>query len=86
VNINNVIVNGFQFPLPMGGWGESGIGARAGGAAAVRKFCRAQAIVSDRIEPRAEVSWYPYTPLKGGIQARVMRFAGGRDLRRRLRG
>jgi acyl-CoA reductase-like NAD-dependent aldehyde dehydrogenase len=84
VNINNVIVNGFQFPLPMGGWRESGIGARAGGAAAVRKFCRAQAIVSDRIEPRAEVSWYPYTPLKGGLQARVMRFAGARDWRRRL--
>ena len=84
VNINNVIVNGFQFPLPMGGWRESGIGARAGGAAAVRKFCRAQAIVSDRIEPRAEVSWYPYTPLKGSLQARVMRFAGARDWRRRF--
>jgi acyl-CoA reductase-like NAD-dependent aldehyde dehydrogenase len=84
VNLNNVIVNGFQFPLPMGGWKESGIGARAGGAAAVRKYCRAQAIVSDRIEPRNDISWYPYTPLKGAIQARAMRLLGGRDVRRRL--
>ena len=84
VNINNVIVNGFQFPLPMGGWKQSGIGARAGGAAAVRKYCRAQAIVSDRLEPRADVSWYPYAPLKAAVQARAMRLLGGRDLRRRL--
>jgi betaine-aldehyde dehydrogenase len=84
VNINNVIVNGFQFPLPMGGWKESGIGARAGGAKAVHKFCREQAVVSDRIEPSAELSWYPYTPLKGAIQERAMRLLGGRDVRRRL--
>jgi acyl-CoA reductase-like NAD-dependent aldehyde dehydrogenase len=84
VNLNNVIVNGFQFPLPMGGWKESGIGARAGGAAAVRKYCRAQAIVSDRLEPRTDISWYPYTPLKAAIQARAIRLLGARDLRRRL--
>jgi acyl-CoA reductase-like NAD-dependent aldehyde dehydrogenase len=84
VNINNVIVNGFQFPLPMGGWKESGIGARAGGAHGVHKFCREQAVVSDRVEPRAELGWYPYTPLKGAIQYRAMRLLGGRDWRRRL--
>jgi len=85
VNINNVIVNGFQFPLPMGGWKESGIGSRAGGAYGVHKFCRSQAVVSDRIEPSAEISWYPYTPLKGRVQATATRLLGGRDLRRRFR-
>ncbi|MGE4428001.1 MAG: aldehyde dehydrogenase family protein [Solirubrobacteraceae bacterium] len=84
VNINDVIVNGFQFPLPMGGWKQSGLGARAGGAAGIHKFCRAQATVSDRFEPRAEISWYPYTPLKAGIQGRALRLLSGRDLRRRL--
>jgi acyl-CoA reductase-like NAD-dependent aldehyde dehydrogenase len=84
VNVNNVIVNGFQFPVPMGGWKESGIGARAGGAYGIRKFCRSQTIVSDRIEPAADVNWYPYTPLKGRIQERALRWFGARDLRRRL--
>jgi hypothetical protein len=32
VNINNVLSNFFQLPLPMGGWKESGLGTRLGGA------------------------------------------------------
>ena len=28
VNINNVLMGIFQFPVPMGGWKESGVGSR----------------------------------------------------------
>jgi acyl-CoA reductase-like NAD-dependent aldehyde dehydrogenase len=84
VNINNVIVNGFQMAVPMGGWKESGIGARVGGAQGLRKFCRAQAIVGDRIEPASEINWYPYSKTKGRMQQHVLRWLGARDLRRRL--
>jgi acyl-CoA reductase-like NAD-dependent aldehyde dehydrogenase len=27
VNVNNVMMNVFQFPVPMGGWSQSGVGA-----------------------------------------------------------
>jgi betaine-aldehyde dehydrogenase len=84
VNINGVIVNLFNFPLPHGGWKESGIGARLGGTQGIRKFCRPQAIVSDRIELSSEPFWYPYRPLQGAILARAMRLLSARDLRRRL--
>ncbi|BDB44306.1 aldehyde dehydrogenase family protein [Mycobacterium kiyosense] len=32
VNVNNAMMHVFQFPLPMGGWKESGLGHRMGGA------------------------------------------------------
>ncbi len=41
-NINNVLTNFLQLPLPMGGWNESGLGTRLGGANAILKFCRPQ--------------------------------------------
>lgn len=47
VNINNVIANVFQFPVPMEGWNDSGVGSRSGGAAGIRKFCRTKSIVAE---------------------------------------
>ncbi|MFF2060109.1 aldehyde dehydrogenase family protein [Rhodococcus qingshengii] len=85
VNINNSAINVFQLPVPMGGWKNSGAGnSRSGGAAGIQKFCRTQTITADRIEPKAELIWYPYTSFKGHLQARVLRLIGARDLRRRL--
>lgn len=85
VNINNSAINVFQLPVPMGGWKYSGAGTpRSGGAAGIQKFCRAQTITADRVEPKSELIWYPYTEFKGRLQARVLRFIGARDLRRRL--
>ena len=40
VNINNVLMGIFQFPVPMAGWKESGPGSRSGGADGIRKYCR----------------------------------------------
>jgi len=84
VNINNVLSNLFQLPLPMGGWKESGLGTRFGGANAVLKFCRPQAQVSERLSLPSEPYWYPVSPRKAALQARALRLLGGRDWRRRL--
>ena len=37
VNINNVIMGCLQLALPMGGWNDSGLGLRSGGAIGIRK-------------------------------------------------
>jgi len=84
VNVNNVFINLFNLPLPMGGWGESGLGARLGGPQGIRKYCRAKAVVNERLVPKSEVHWYPASPRKAAIQARGARFMGARDWRRRL--
>jgi acyl-CoA reductase-like NAD-dependent aldehyde dehydrogenase len=84
VCINNHAIHAFQMPLPMGGWKDSGVGGRFGGAHGIRKYCRAQAIVSDRIEPKSEPHWYPYSPVKNKIIGRIGTFVEARDWRRRL--
>jgi acyl-CoA reductase-like NAD-dependent aldehyde dehydrogenase len=84
VNINNAMTNVFQFPLPMGGWKESGLGHRFGGPNGVRKYCRQQAFVSERVDVKNELHWYPYTPKKGAITEKVLRLTGMHDWRRRL--
>jgi acyl-CoA reductase-like NAD-dependent aldehyde dehydrogenase len=84
VCINNVCMTNFQMPLPSGGWKASGLGARFGGAQGIRKYCRAQAIVSDRVEPKTEPHWYPFSPRKNGFLGRMSRAVEARDWRRRL--
>jgi acyl-CoA reductase-like NAD-dependent aldehyde dehydrogenase len=84
VNINNSAISAFQLAVPMGGWKESGLGARSGGAKGVRKYCRTQVITADRIEPKSEIVWYPYTKGKSTLQQTLARLIDARDLRRRL--
>ena len=86
VNVNNAMTNVFQFPLPMGGWKESGLGHRFGGPNGVLKYCRQQAFVSERINVRSELHWYPYTLRKAQLTARMVRLLGMHDWRRRLGG
>jgi acyl-CoA reductase-like NAD-dependent aldehyde dehydrogenase len=84
VNINNAMTNVFQFPLPMGGWKESGLGHRFGGPNGIRKYCRQQAFVNERVNLSNETHWYPYSPMKGKLTARVLRLLEMHDWRRRL--
>jgi len=84
VSINNVLTSVFQFPIPFGGWKESGIGSRSGGADGIRKYCRAKSIVDERIVMKKDPIWYPYSRTKGKIVAAMGRFLGARDWRRRL--
>jgi betaine-aldehyde dehydrogenase len=85
VNINDAYANLFCFALPHGGWKNSGIGARLGGSAGIRKFCRQQAITVPRIPTaKNEVLWYPYSARRGRTVAKILRLLVARDVRRRL--
>ncbi|EHB59172.1 Aldehyde Dehydrogenase [Mycolicibacterium rhodesiae JS60] len=84
VNINNAMINVFQFPLPMGGWKQSGLGHRFGGPNGVRKFCRQQAFVSEKVHLENETHWYPYSRRKARVTAAVLRLVEMNDWRRRL--
>jgi acyl-CoA reductase-like NAD-dependent aldehyde dehydrogenase len=83
VNINDVIANVLQFPVPMEGWGNSGVGSRSGGAAGIRKYCRTKSIVADRITMRNPL-WYPYGPKKGKLLGAMVRMMSARDWARRV--
>jgi acyl-CoA reductase-like NAD-dependent aldehyde dehydrogenase len=83
VNINDVIANVLQFPVPMEGWGDSGVGSRSGGAAGIRKYCRTKSIVADRVTMRNPL-WYPYGPKKGKLLGAMIRMMSARDWARRI--
>ncbi len=83
VNINDAMVNGFQFALPMPGWKDSGIGARNGGAEGLLKYCRPQAITTPRIPVQAnEPLWYPYSRRKFRFALGLMRATASHGVRR----
>lgn len=85
VSANNALATLFQSPLPFGGWKQSGIGSRLGGAHSVQKYCRTQAFVADRLPISGkDPQWYPYTPTKARLISRAIRFLGMHDWRRRL--
>lgn len=58
VNINDVISNLMCATAPMGGWKNSGIGARFGGADGIRKFCRQETVVAPRTNIGAGGNFY----------------------------
>ena len=82
VNINNVLA--FQFPAPMEGWNDSGLGSRSGGADGIRKYCRTKSVVARRVTMKKEPLWYPYSRKKGKIIAAMLRMTSAKDWRRRL--
>jgi delta 1-pyrroline-5-carboxylate dehydrogenase len=83
VNINDVMANFFAYAVPMGGWKQSGIGTRAGGADGIRKYCRQQAITSPRIPTgSSELLWYPFSPRKTKFVLGLLRASAARGLRR----
>jgi acyl-CoA reductase-like NAD-dependent aldehyde dehydrogenase len=84
VNVNDVIVNLFQFGLPQGGWKQSGLGSRLGGAHGMLKYCRTQAIVVDRISLKRPPYWFPVSRRRGTVVAAGARFLAANDWRRRL--
>jgi betaine-aldehyde dehydrogenase len=63
VNVNDSHANISFFPAPMGGWKQSGIGARLGGAAGILKYTRPQTITIPRtpISLQRYLLWYPYS-------------------------
>ena len=87
VNINDALTNVFCPGLPMGGWKESGIGYRGGGAAGLIKFCRQQAITEPRLPTqKSEMMWYSSTKKQNRFALAAMRAFAGQGLRRFGRG
>jgi acyl-CoA reductase-like NAD-dependent aldehyde dehydrogenase len=84
VAVNNALVATFQLPIPMGGWKNSGLGARFGGAQGVLKYCRQQSVVEERFAMKSEPLWYPVVPVRSRLIARATRLLGAHDWRRRL--
>ena len=83
VNINDAMTNVFCFSLPMGGWKESGIGYRGGGAAGLIKFCRQQAITAPRIPTqKSEMLWYSSPQRQSRFARAAIRAFSGRGKRR----
>jgi acyl-CoA reductase-like NAD-dependent aldehyde dehydrogenase len=83
VNINDAMTNVFCPTLPMGGWKESGIGYRSGGANGLIKFCRQQAITAPRIPTqKSEPLWYSSSTKATRFALGVMRFFAGSGKRR----
>jgi acyl-CoA reductase-like NAD-dependent aldehyde dehydrogenase len=83
VNVNDVLANGFNFALPMGGWKHSGIGSRNGGAYGLLKYCRTQAITAPRIATQSrELLWFPYKRRTYRATMAVVRAAAAHGVRR----
>ena len=83
VNVNDALSNVFVFGVPMGGWKESGVGARAGGAYGILKFCRQQAITAPRLPTqKSEMLWYSASKKQAQFAVGAMRAFGAHGLRR----
>ena len=83
INVNDVLVNYLASDVPMGGWKESGIGYRHG-EHGIKKYCRTESVVVNRLALDRELTWYPYTEGRRAIVTRAARAFNARDLRRRL--
>jgi acyl-CoA reductase-like NAD-dependent aldehyde dehydrogenase len=83
VNVNDVSMNLFALNLPMGGWKQSGVGARHG-EQGIRKYCRPEVIVTARVGGKREPIWFPYTKRRRKLVDRISQALSARDWRRRL--
>jgi acyl-CoA reductase-like NAD-dependent aldehyde dehydrogenase len=64
---------------PFGGRKTSGIG-QVNGEAGLRGYCYATPIILDRIAPKEEHVWYPYTADKGRVLQRIIKWFWGTPL------
>jgi acyl-CoA reductase-like NAD-dependent aldehyde dehydrogenase len=82
VNINDVVANLMCTTAPMGGWKESGIGARFGGPDTLRKYCRIETVVEPRIKIGAGANYYSSSPKAATRMAKQMMWMALRRPRR----
>lgn len=83
VNINDAYANLHNFVVPMGGWKQSGVGARFGGRSGIRKYCRVQAITMARsLQLGREPLWYPASRTRSRVVMALMRAVDARGRRR----
>ena len=82
VNVNDVVANLMCTTAPMGGWKESGFGARFGGAEGLRKYCRIETVVEPRIAFGSGMYYYSSSPKAAQRMNRQMAWMALRRPRR----
>ena len=80
VHVNDALVGYAALEAPMGGWKDSGLGARHG-AVGIRKYTNTQTLVLSRWHLKKEPQVYPYTGRGFKLLGRVTRFFYGRGKR-----
>jgi acyl-CoA reductase-like NAD-dependent aldehyde dehydrogenase len=78
--VNDAQVNYVALELPMGGWKESGMGARHG-ADGIRKYTKKQAILVTRFGPKRDLHMLPYRAGMTKLIMRMLKLAYGRGKR-----
>ncbi len=85
VNVNNVMTNVFQLPVPFGGRRNSGLGSRHGAADGIRKYCWRKSVIEERFNLPAEIYWYPTKARNVRLMTRAARFLSTKTWKRRLK-
>jgi acyl-CoA reductase-like NAD-dependent aldehyde dehydrogenase len=81
VCVNDANVNYMALNLPMGGWKESGVGARHG-AGGIRKYAKTQSLLVTRYAPlKRDPFMFPYRPATTKLLRRFFSFLYGRGRR-----
>jgi acyl-CoA reductase-like NAD-dependent aldehyde dehydrogenase len=78
--VNDAQINYLAFELPMGGWKQSGLGARHG-AGGIRKYTKQQAILVTRWGPKKDLHMIPYKAGTTKLLERFLKLFYGRGQR-----
>ncbi len=80
VCVNDAQLNYLALELPMGGWKDSGLGARHG-AGGIRKYCAQQSILVTRFAPKRDLHMFPYKARTTKLFGKLLRLLHGRGRR-----
>jgi acyl-CoA reductase-like NAD-dependent aldehyde dehydrogenase len=80
VCVNDVQINYQALNLPMGGWKNSGIGARHG-AGGIRKYCKSQSLLITSFGFKRDVFMFPYARRRTMLLQRFYKLFYGRGKR-----
>jgi acyl-CoA reductase-like NAD-dependent aldehyde dehydrogenase len=78
--VNDAQVNYLALELPMGGWKQSGLGARHG-VDGIRKYTKQQAILVTRFAPKRDLHMLPYKARTTRLLASLLKLLYGRGKR-----
>ncbi|WP_026910988.1 succinic semialdehyde dehydrogenase [Patulibacter minatonensis] len=80
VHVNDALIGYTALEAPMGGWKDSGLGARHG-APGIRKYTNSQTLILSKYHLKKEPQVYPYTGRGFKLLTRVTRLFYGRGAR-----
>ncbi|MEV4423114.1 succinic semialdehyde dehydrogenase [Patulibacter sp. NPDC049589] len=80
VHVNDALIGYTALEAPMGGWKDSGLGARHG-APGIRKYTNSQTLILSKYHLKREPQVYPYTGRGYKLLGRITRLFYGRGAR-----